>query len=68
MKYKRKRRSTPRMGVVGGLTEAANNINDNEIYKKTGVRPKARKPYEGGIGQALENFFKGLGNIKFQSL
>ena len=63
-KYKKsKKRTIPRMGVTGGLTQAANNIADEETYKRTGVRPKPRNPYEGGIGGAIEKGFKAIGDF-----
>jgi hypothetical protein len=68
MKYKRrtkksKKISIPRMGVVGGLTEAANNIKDEEAYKRTGVRPPVRKPYEGGAGKGIVNIINSIGRF-----
>lgn len=61
MKYKRrKRRSTPKMGVVGGLSDMAENI---AVSK--GMKTQKSKPYSGGIGQAIENFFTGLGQTNW---
>lgn len=44
------------MGVTGGLTDLAENI---AVSK--GLKLQKSKPYSGGIGQAIEDFFKGLG-------
>lgn len=44
------------MGTVGGLSDLAENI---AVYK--GLKKKKSEPYSGGIGQAIENFFTGLG-------
>lgn len=61
MKYKRrKRRSVPRMGTVGGLNDLAENI---AVSK--GLKAQKSKPYSGGLGQAIENFFTGLGSVNW---
>ena len=51
-----KKRSVPRMGVVGGLSDMAENI---AVSK--GLKSKKSDMYSGGIGQAVENLFTGIG-------
>lgn len=60
MKYKKRKRSTPRMGVVGGLTDMADNI-----ALANGTIKRKKNPYEGGVGQAVENLFTGLASTNF---
>lgn len=48
------------MGVVGGLSDMAENI---AVSK--GLKAQKSKPYSGGLGQAIENFFTGLGKVNW---
>lgn len=53
--HKIKKRSIPRMGVVGGLTGIANNL--------SGHPEKNDHPYEGGIGGAVVKGINTLGHF-----